>query len=138
MTPTGIFVLCLLGGVPLLFGLWGLFAQSLRHRHQLQLQRLALLQEALRSPALDEATRRELLAALGRDHSRWRHTAYVAYLAISWSGFVISGGCWAYYRISYGWHPEAAILGCIIAFGLLTLPVAVRELLRRAPAPAVR
>jgi Na+/melibiose symporter-like transporter len=136
MTANGVFVLCLLVGVPLVFGLWGLWTQALRHRHALRLQRLTVLHEALRHPELDEGTRRELLALLGREHGqRWR-LAYGVYLALAWCGFVVCGACWVYYGVRgwSEWQLEPLMLGTVVAFAMLTLPFAVRELLGRVPA----
>lgn len=138
MTANGIFILCLFVGIPLVFGLWGLWTQGLRHRHELRLQRLQLLQEALRRPDLDEPIRRELLLALGREHrGPWR-LAYGLYLGLAWCGFVI-GGAYCTFYAARGWNLgqlEPALFATLVSFALLTLPFAVRELLGRSLAPA--
>lgn len=145
MTSTGIFILCLVFGLPAIGGLWSLVMQAAKRRHQLRMQRLQLLQEALRHPQLDEATRRQVLDVLGSEHPRLPmavllRAGYILFLCIAWLMFFGGGVAWILSELqNWSWRDqEPAMFATIVGFALLTLPVAVRELLRRersAPAP---
>jgi len=138
MTAAGIWFLVLIFGLPALGGLGSLLLRRGQHRHELRLLRLQALQEALRHPQLDEETRRQILAVLGREQSgvtmaMLLQGVYITFLCIAWLMFFAGGVCWILSEIQdWGWRDqEPAMAATIIGFALLTLPVAVRELLRR-------
>lgn len=148
MNGAGILLLCLVFGLPLGFGLVSLLLQRAKRRHQLRLQRLQILQEALRHPQLDDGTRRQVLAVLGGEHRRttfaqWLRVGYAAFLAAAWLTFVGGGAGWIYLEVQgrFWREVEPFVVMTIAGFALLTLPIALRELLGRgrgAPAPAGR
>lgn len=128
----------------------GIGLASLAGRRRQREARLRVIEQALRHPTLDQATRTELmrvLAADGRgDHvaprascGRWWRGGYVLFLAGSWLTFVIGGGLWIL-RETMNWYwidEEATAVTVVVGFALLTLPLALRELLgRRGPAVA--
>lgn len=138
MTPTGILILCLFFGLPAIGGMWSVLMQTAKRRHQLRMQRLQLLQEALRHPQLDEGTRRRVLEVLGSEHPRLPmavllRAGYIAFLCIAWLMFFAGGVAWILSEVqNWGWREEEpAMVATIAGFALLTLPMAVRELLRR-------
>lgn len=137
MTPTGIFILCLVFGLPAIGGLWSVLMQAAKRRHQLRMQRLQLLQEALRHPQLDEATRRQMLEVLGSEHrlpmAMLLRLGYIAFLSVAWLLFLVGGVCWILGQVQgWSWRDmEESMVATIVGFALLTLPMAVRELLRR-------
>lgn len=102
---------------------------------QLRRQRLQMLQEALRHPALDEATRRAIVTSLGRQHARlgwlWRYLPH-AYFALAWVVFCGSGIAWLLASLNGRYRDvEATMAGFVAGFLMLSTPVAVRELLGR-------
>lgn len=138
MTTTGIFILCLVFGLPAIGGLWSVLMQAAKRRHQLRMQRLQLLQEALRHPQLDEGTRRRVLEVLGSEQPRLPmavlvRAGYIGFLCIAWLMFFAGGVAWILSELqNWSWRDqEAAIFATVAGFALLTLPMAVRELLRR-------
>ncbi len=138
MTSAGIWFFVLIFGLPALGGLGSLLLRRGQHRHELRLVRLQALQEALRHPQLDEETRRNVLAVLGREHSgvtmaMFLRGVYITFLGAAWLTFFTGGIFWIFGTFQHwGWRDvEPAMVATIVGFALLTLPVAVRELLRR-------
>ncbi|MBM4060938.1 MAG: hypothetical protein FJ265_07555 [Planctomycetes bacterium] len=134
-------------GLPVIALIVGLLVARSGRGHALRMKRLQVLQEALRHPQLDDATRRELLAVLGQEHrrgsaGRLARFGYAAFLGVSWLMFVAGGAGWIYSEfVDLRWRDaEPFIVLTIAGFALLTLPVAVRELLGRGrtPSPASR
>ena len=130
----------------------GLIMRRGKNRHQLRVTRLQVLQEALRHPALDEQTRTELTRVLAdeyrREHGsfgercgRWLRAGHVLLLAIGWLSLIGGAGFWiaaeALHLSRFDIQP--AIGFTIAGIALVTLPLALRELLgrrdREAPAP---
>lgn len=139
MNGVGYLFLLLLFGLPLIGGLLSLWSTARRRRHELRLRRLDVLQEALRHPQLDEATRREVVRVLGAEH-RWFSGAqllrggYALFLAVAWLMLVGGAAGWIYNEVvGSSWRQvEPFLVTTITGFGLLTLPFALRELLGRS------
>jgi hypothetical protein len=115
---------------------------------KLRARRFDLLAESLRDPSLDQATRAELLRTIARDHHGvagwlwqrlqspvlWR----TLWFGTGWMGLLLSGaylamgvsGAWG-----WRWHAVPGVMALVFAFGMLTLPLALRELARREHAP---
>jgi hypothetical protein len=116
-------------------------------RHKVRTERLKIVQKALDSGNLDEATRRQLLEAVASDAqvgmAIWRAvTANAGKVArgllfvSGWLTFTISGCCLAAMLMFGGsrYDIEGASIALSIGFGLVTLPLALRELEARRPA----
>ena len=138
MTSAGIWFLVVIFGLPALGGLGSLLLRRGQHRHELRLLRLQALQDALRHPQLDEETRRHVLTVLGREQSgvtmaMLLRGVYITFLSVAWLMFFAGGVCWILSELQdWNWRDqEPAMVATIAGFALLTLPVAVRELLRR-------
>jgi hypothetical protein len=103
-------------------------------------QRLTLLQQALEHPQLDAATRSQILSVLAKEHE----TSKLQFLksANFWHRFVFGGG-WLVFVFFGGiallamsnilpqQTAQLAIAWSLCGFAVLTLPLALRELLRR-------
>jgi len=134
----------LLFGVPLvvLFVSW--MWKAGKNEHELRVARLQALQEALRHPALDEQTRLDLTRLLAENYrrenrtvgerlGRWVQVGQVLLMAIGWLlliggiGFWIAGEAFGMPSRS----TEPAVASTIVGAALVTLPLAMRELLGR-------
>jgi hypothetical protein len=136
-------VVAVVGGVILLKRLAAWHGES----RQLRVRRFDLLAESLRDPTLDPATRAELLRAIAREHqgvggwlvqrlqsaALWR----TLWFGSAWLGLLLSGaflllgatGAWG-----WRWQAVPGVMAAVLAFGMLTLPLALRELARRQTA----
>jgi hypothetical protein len=104
------------------------------HRARLRQKRFDVIQKAIESGNLDEATRR----TEGRHGSEWgralgqqaaflmRNLLFVA----GWLTMCIGAGCWvAGEMFGWGrWDIEPAVIATFVGFGLVTVPIALREL----------
>ncbi len=134
-------------GLPIVVLIAAVLGRSMRNRHQLEITRLQVLQEALRHAQLDDATRTELTRALADDwrrrgtprerFGRWLRAGHVLLLGAGWLlliggiGFWIAGEAMNMSR----WSIEPAVVSTVTGLALVTLPLALRELLgRRGPA----
>jgi hypothetical protein len=111
------------------------------HRAGLRKQRLEVIQKAIESGNLDDATRREVLDALGRDGrtgSEWsselgRQLAFLArnlVFVAGWLTMFIGAGCWIAGGI-FGWYRtdiQTAVIATFVGLALVTVPIALREL----------
>lgn len=120
---------------------------SARHRRgsELRMRRFDVLLEALRDPGLDAATRAELLRAVAREHvgvlgwiwqrvqdpMLWR----VLWFGAGWMTMLLSGAALATYAFRLGMvrsnDVPPIVMLMTLGFGMLTLPLALRELMRR-------
>jgi hypothetical protein len=110
-------------------------------RHKVRTERLKILQKALDSGSLDDATRRQLLEAFAADAqvpmAIWRAVAANAgkvtrglLFVAGWLTFTI-GGCCLVAMLMFKasrYDIEGAAIATSIGFGLVTLPLAMREL----------
>jgi hypothetical protein len=96
----------------------------LRLRNRVEARRLDLLEAALRNPGLDREVQRELVQAL---QPKPRRTGFV----LGWFG-AFAGVAWLCTE-PRGDELTAAVVLTVLAFAMLTLPLALRELeLRKA------
>jgi len=137
-------------GLPVLGLLTAALLQAGKRRHQVRVQQLQVLQRALEHPALDERTRADLTRLLADDHrrkhgplgvrvGRWLRVGHVLLLACGWLLLIGGIGFWiasdALELPSRNTQP--AIAAMIVGIALVTLPLALRELLgRRERKPA--
>lgn len=116
-----------------------------RRGAELRMRRFDVLVEALRDPSLDVATRADLLRAIARDHvgvfgwiwqrlqspTLWR----VLWFGAGWMTMLLSGAALATYAFRLGTvrtnDLSAIVMTMTLGFGMLTLPLALRELMRR-------
>jgi hypothetical protein len=115
---------------------------------RLRVRRFEVLAESLRDPTLDPTTRAELLRAIARDHrgaagwlaqrlqspALWR----TLWFGAGWFGLLINGALlvMALTRVSPWYrHLEPIVMALVCSFGMLTLPLALRELTRRETLP---
>jgi hypothetical protein len=141
-------VAALLGCVVALVALARFVAWLVRRRGERESRRLDLLAAALQDPTLDPATRAELLRAIARGEQgllgwMWQRLQQPAlwralWSGTAWMGFVISGAALA---LGVGgvlgrWNADAVALSAAFFFGMLTLPLALRELAQRGHASA--
>ena len=129
------------GGIALVSAVFARWKQRL----DLERRRFELLEKALQQPILDDATRTELLRALAAP----RHPTAAAHQGNWWPklwygaawGMFIVGGCLmaaegtGLTRIR---DSEPLVVMTAIGFAALTLPAALRELMRRNDAAPVR
>ncbi|MBX3465017.1 MAG: hypothetical protein KF830_17750 [Planctomycetes bacterium] len=112
-------------------------------------RRLDLLEQGLRDPELDPATRSELLRALAGQHTDDLRGAWARglrsgavwraiWFGAAWFLFLIGGGLVAAERLDFvhGVDREIALPLAILGFAMLTLPAVLRELARRQPSSA--
>ena len=117
--------------------------------HEQKMKRLEVLQEALRHPSLGDGTRADLVRLLSEEHRReakpllrwvrsgWR-LGHVLLLAVSWLLMVGGAASWGIGRLS-GWNSyslQPSIYVAVAGFVLMTLPIALREMLRRSGSPS--
>ena len=128
-----LFMLILFGAIS--FWTW------IAHRAKLRQKRLDVIQKAIENGNLDDATRREVLDALareGRTGSEWsselgRQLAFLArnlVFVAGWLCMFIGAGCWIAGEI-FGWYRndiEPAVIATFVGLGLVTVPIALREL----------
>lgn len=132
-------------GVGLLITVLSLLAGWRKRAMELSAQRFDLLAEALRDPTLDAATRAELLRSLARSQRGvfgwlwdqvqkpvvWR----VLWFGSGWLTMLLAGAALGLHAAgiarlrSYDLQP--VIMITVLGFGMVTLPLALRELLRR-------
>ena len=107
-------------------------------------RRLDLLAEALRDPNLDAGTRSELLRALAREHGGfwgwvWQRLQQPMLWRVLWFGggwmtMLLGGTALATYAMRMGmvrsYDLPAIVMLTALGFGMVTLPLALRELLR--------
>lgn len=134
----------LLFGVPVVVLVLSWIWKATKNEHELRLARLQALQEALRHPALDEATRLDLTRLLADNYrrenrtvgerlGRWARGGQVLLMAIGWLlliggiGFWIAGETFGMPSRS----TQPAVAATIVGAALVTLPLAMRELLGR-------
>ena len=96
-------------------------------REKVQKARLELVERALESGAIDESTKRELLEAVTRKPQSLAHPLVL----LGWIGLFAGIGMIVLASMddAYLWKP--AILTTAISFGVLSLPIASRELQSR-------
>lgn len=111
------------------------------HRAKLRQKRLEVIQRAIESGNLDEGTRRTVLDALaneGRLGSEWgralaQHAVFLTRNLVfiaGWLTMCIGAGCWlAGEMFGWGrWDVQPAMIATFVGFGLVTVPIALREL----------
>lgn len=116
--------------------------------HEQKMKRLEVLQEALRHPALGDHAKADIVRLLSEEHRReakplmrwvrsgWR-LGHVLLLAVSWMLMVGGAASWVVGRLS-GWNSyslQPSIYFAVAGFVLMTLPIAMREMLRRGGSP---
>lgn len=120
---------------------------STRHksRADFRTRRLDLMAEALRDPNLDAGTRSELLRALAREHGGfaawvWQRLQQpmlwrVLWFGAGWMTMLLGGTALLTYAMRMGivrsMDLPAIVMLTAIGFSMVTLPLALRELLRR-------
>jgi len=119
--------------------------QRSRSGQSLHTRRFDLMVEALRDPALDPATRAELLRAIARRHSGLFGTMWhwlqqpmlwkVLWFGAGWLTMLLSGAALLTHALGMSMvrtHDlPPVVMMCALGFAMLTLPLALRELLRR-------
>ncbi|MFK7740771.1 MAG: hypothetical protein AB8H80_10640 [Planctomycetota bacterium] len=129
-------VMLVLPVLGIIFG-YALIKSFMDQRAEARIERVKLLEEALRNPAMDRPTIESLTYQLTGARSRERGSSRLmaVVLAIGWitlfsgiGGLVY--GEWVHDEDSSGGGVAAAIIG----FGLVTYPFALRELTARSPA----
>ena len=112
---------------------------------ELERRRLDLLEKALQHPALDDATRAELLRGLARTQAdqgmsliqrlaRQRDLWRTLWFGSGWLLFVV-GGCLLGAHAAHvvqGFRVESVLAATIAGFAMLTLPLGLRELQARS------
>jgi hypothetical protein len=133
----------LVAAVAVLGALLSVFVRTCKNRHQVRIQRLQVLQEALRHPALDEPTRSELTRLLADDYrrqhgpagerfGRWLRVGQVLLLTCGWLLLIGGIGFWIVAENTFlPMNVEPAIAATIVGAAFVTLPLALRELLGR-------
>jgi hypothetical protein len=127
-------------------------SSSRRHRQELRTRRLELLADALREPGLDAATRADILRALANERHGfggwlWRQLQRpmlwkALWFGTGWMTMLIAGAAvvaqLAGAEVVHRWDMPALVLTAVSGFGMVTLPLALRELLRRERSPQPR
>jgi hypothetical protein len=148
-------VLIALGGsIFLLISLMRMLSVQAQRRHEIGTRRLELIAEALRAPTLDAAARTELLRVLANQQEGivgwiWRRlqnpTVWkVLWFGCGWLAMLLSGAALLIHAFSssFGWSPinrydlPGFVMATVAGFAMVTLPLALRELLRRERAAA--
>ena len=104
----------------------------LHSRDREQQRRAVLVEKALESGAIDDATKRELLDAVTRRSSRRTTPSPHPLLMLGWLGLFVGGGMMIIATEPSSrdlWKP--AVLVTLISFGVMSLPIAMRELQAR-------
>ncbi len=108
-------------------------------RQKVRSQRLKVLETALNRQDLDETTRREILRVLTQEHSAtwlapllrpdlWQKLSF----GFGWFLFLISGGVGIAGLLDVMHVPaEAVVPMMLLGLALMTLPLGLRELMRR-------
>jgi hypothetical protein len=97
-------------------------------REREQRRRMELIERALESGSVDESIKKELLAAV-TDKRRPGHRTHPVFL-LGWVGLCAGVGMMVIaLNYSYWWEP--AILTTAISFGVLSVPIAAREIQSR-------
>ncbi|MEO6597526.1 MAG: hypothetical protein ABIP94_22510 [Planctomycetota bacterium] len=104
-----------------------------KRRHQMQKQRLDVLQQALQHSALDAATRAELLRVLVHEHEgAWSLVRIVRaiWFGGGWTMFIVAGGMLAASaaRMVRGVDMNIVLPLALVGFAMVSLPVAWNEL----------
>ena len=116
-----------------------------KRRADYRTRRLDLMAEALRDPNLDAGTRSELLRALAREQGGfpawlWQRLQQPMLWRVLWFGggwmtMLLGGTALLTYAMRMGivrsMDLPAVVMLTAIGFGMVTLPLALRELLRR-------
>jgi hypothetical protein len=116
---------------------------------QLRTRRLDVIAEALRDPSVDAATRAELLRSIAREHHGvagwlWQRLQQPAVWRVLWFGsgwmtMLLCGALLALDGLRLLRIDEVGIaIAGVVAFGMVTLPLALRELTRREQSAAGR
>ncbi len=117
----------------------GIVAMLLRHKHRTE--RLRTIQKAIDAGNIDETTRRSILEALATDarnaQAMWRSSAQAVVrgarnlmFLVGWLTFTI-GGVVLLGMLLFGasrYDVQGATIATAIGFGLVSLPMALREL----------
>ena len=133
-----IFVCCVIAFIVLV-------SKGDKHRVAFRTRRLDLLAEGLRNPNLDAGTRAELLRALAREHGGfsgwvWQRLQQPMLWRVLWFGggwmtMLMGGTALATYAMRMGmvssYDVPAIVMLTALGFGMVTLPLALREMLRR-------
>ena len=114
------------------------------HRAKLKHKRLQVIEKALESPMLDDLTRRSLLDALGaedRNSSAWtralgQHLTFLGrnlLFLVGWMTMFVGAAFWLVNTTidDDRYSAQGGMIATIVGFGLVTLPMALRELDRR-------
>jgi len=130
-------VIAILGGfVAFLSGVVAIaMGASGGRQHSERQKRLDILEKALERPDLDAALRREILGVLAREHepqhrpAAWRSVSF----GVGWLLFVMCGGVLALDFVGVVRNIDERTVGplALLGLGLLSLPVALREMTRR-------
>jgi hypothetical protein len=140
----------------LLFGLMGTFVAvvsmvlSRSRSDALERRRLDVIEQGLAHPALDEATRSELLRLLAEQQrsasaglmerlGRLMPLGRLIWYGVAWFLFVFGGSMLAVRLLELwdGIEPRVCVPMAVTGFAMLTLPLALGELARRGPASTV-
>lgn len=97
-----------------------------KHRHRDRERRIELVERALESGAIDDTTKRELVAAVVGGSTSGMHPL----LAVGWIGLFAGLGM---IGLAFGDYPmwRPGIMTTAISFGVVSLPLASRELNQR-------
>ncbi|MCA8974210.1 MAG: hypothetical protein KDC98_05780 [Planctomycetes bacterium] len=125
-------------------GLIAMWSVYLSKRHAISAARLDLMQKALENPTIDERTKGELVRLLAEEQRLARRSVFeqfggvlnvarFALLAVGWVTFLLCGGlmlmCWL--GMWQGMPMEPIVVFGILGFIAMTMPAAMRELMRR-------
>src|SRR5262245_32535999 len=152
MNGEEILVLVLVAGPCFVFALFATWMVTAgKRRHELDKLRLDVLKESLRHPAVDEATRAELLRVLSLDHEAARrpwterigkHTGAlrVLWFGVSWALFIVCTGVLIACELRWlrGVNSSVLLPLAIVGFAMVTMPFAWNEMRARRDAVADR
>ena len=136
-------LVCVVGSF--VFAVLSWFASRHKRAMELRNRRFELLAESLRDPNLEAGTRAEILRALARDHQGFRGWLWqrlqnpmvwrVLWFGSGWITMLISGAVLVMHatRLSRldNYDVPPTVVCAVIGFAMVTLPLALRELLRR-------